>query len=125
VPLIANHRAWLRRVAIRKCNALRAPPGGLDAPPVSLDALDEAAHPSADSPAQDGLAAEVRQTIAELPPELRQAVTLRFFYGCTCREIAEQQHCSERTARRRLSQALDALRRDILGTAEKTDLRKS
>jgi RNA polymerase sigma-70 factor (ECF subfamily) len=122
---IANHRAWLRRVVIRKCNALRAPPGGLDAPPASLDALDEAAHPPADSPAQDGPAAEVRQAIAELPPELRHAVTLRFFHGCTGAEIADAQGCAERTARQRVEDAVSALRRILADPGEKADHRKS
>jgi RNA polymerase sigma factor (sigma-70 family) len=99
-------RAWVMTIARRKAidhhraRARRPEPRG-ELPDVAVS----------DQPA-DG---ELWQAVAELPEGQRFAVALRYAADLPYREIGEALECSEQAARRRVADALAALRRKFDG----------
>src|SRR5262249_43949490 len=103
-----NLRAWLFTIARRKAidehreRARRPKP-----------TPDETVADRADGAAPRGPSADqVWETVGALPPAQRAAVALRFVGDLRYREIAAALGCSEQAARRRVADALAALRPD-------------
>ena len=109
---------WLYRIAINTAkNHLvarsRRPPG------VDVDVADAEFMDGADylrdsedpesSLARDQLQAEIDQAIADLPDDLRSAVTLREFDGLSYEEIAAVMECPVGTVRSRIFRAREAI----------------
>lgn len=113
---------WLYRIAINTAKnhivaRNRRPPGSdieiEDAEHFeSADALREFDDPES-SLARDELEAEIHAAIAELPEDLRSAVTLREFDGLAYEEIAEIMDCPVGTVRSRIFRAREAIDRRI------------
>jgi RNA polymerase sigma-70 factor (ECF subfamily) len=113
---------WLYRIAINTAKnhivaRNRRPPGSdieiEDAEHFeSADALREFDDPES-SLARDELEAEIHAAIAELPEDLRSAVTLREFDGLAYEEIAEIMDCPVGTVRSRIFRAREAIDKRI------------
>ncbi|HMB56838.1 MAG TPA: RNA polymerase sigma factor RpoE [Arenimonas sp.] len=121
---IANFRGdsqfytWLYRIAVNTAkNHLVAMKRR---PPTSDVDVDDAEHYSGagrmhdhDTPEHEMLrqeiAREVSDTVAELPEELRQAITLREMEGLSYEEIAETMDCPIGTVRSRIFRAREAI----------------
>jgi RNA polymerase sigma-70 factor (ECF subfamily) len=58
---------------------------------------------------REEIAREVAQTVAALPEELRQAITLREMDGLSYEEIAETMDCPIGTVRSRIFRAREAI----------------
>jgi len=109
---------WLYRIAINTAkNHLvarsRRPPGvDVDVEDAEFmdgtDMLKESENPEA-ALARDELSAEIDLAIAELPDDLRSAVTLREFDGLTYEQIAEIMDCPVGTVRSRIFRAREAI----------------
>lgn len=95
-------RAWVRRIAVRE--AVRAARGGRDLPldPADLDV--DAGVPDA------GTAVDVRQVLADLPPEHRAVLVLRELDGLHESEMAEVLGVAPGTVKSRLHRARAAFR---------------
>ncbi len=106
-----NLRSWVLTIARNKAidhhrgAARRAEPVA-DPDPGSADAN------------SNGLGGEVWGRVAELPDGQRAAVALRFAGELPYREIGEALECSEGAARRRVHDALEALRAEVTTTEE-------
>jgi len=113
---------WLYRIAINTAknhivSRNRRPPGSdveiEDAEHFeSADALREFEDPES-SLARDELEAEIHAAIADLPEDLRSAVTLREFDGLAYEEIAEIMDCPVGTVRSRIFRAREAIDKRI------------
>lgn len=106
---ITNYEAWLHTVIINKARAAvsaRQAPGE-DTPALIDTAADVPADPQALLDSADHL--DLQQAIEELPADHRTVATLRLFSGLTCRQIAAQLGCCERTVQVRLREALGML----------------
>jgi len=79
---------------------------------VPLDEQDEMEAPAPACDLHDLLA--IRQALETLTPVLRMALLMKHYAGCTYREIARRQRCPVGTAKWRVSEALDRLRRVLL-----------
>jgi RNA polymerase sigma-70 factor, ECF subfamily len=113
---------WLYRIAINTAKnhivaRSRRPPGvdveiddaeHLD----GADALRDLENPES-ALARDELSAEIDSAIADLPDDLRSAVTLREFDGLTYEQIAEIMECPVGTVRSRIFRAREAIDRRI------------
>jgi RNA polymerase sigma-70 factor (ECF subfamily) len=113
---------WLYRIAINTAKnhlaaGVRRPAAG-DIDIADAEQLDtsHALH-DVESPeallARDELAAEIRAAIADLPEELRSALTLREFDGLPYEEIAAIMDCPVGTVRSRIFRAREAIDRRI------------
>jgi RNA polymerase sigma-70 factor, ECF subfamily len=113
---------WLYRIAINTAKnhivARSRRPPGVD---VELedaehydgaDALRDLENPEAEM-ARDQLSAEINSAIADLPDDLRSAVTLREFDGLTYEQIAEIMECPVGTVRSRIFRAREAIDKRI------------
>jgi RNA polymerase sigma-70 factor, ECF subfamily len=113
---------WLYRIAINTAKnhivaRSRRPPGTdvevEDAEHFDgADALRDLENPEAEL-AKDQLSAEIDAAIADLPDDLRSAVTLREFDGLTYEQIAEIMECPVGTVRSRIFRAREAIDRRI------------
>jgi RNA polymerase sigma-70 factor (ECF subfamily) len=113
---------WLYRIAINTAkNHLvaksRRPPGSdVDVDDAEFmdgtDALKEGESPES-ALARDELKAAIDRAIAELPDDLRSAVTLREFDGLSYEQIAEIMECPVGTVRSRIFRAREAIDRAI------------
>ena len=113
---------WLYRIAINTAkNHLvaksRRPPGSdVDVEDAEFmdgtDALKEGESPES-ALARDELKAAIDAAIAELPDDLRSAVTLREFDGLSYEQIAEIMECPVGTVRSRIFRAREAIDRAI------------
>jgi RNA polymerase sigma-70 factor (ECF subfamily) len=113
---------WLYRIAINTAknhlvSRSRRPPGSdieiEDAEQFDgADALRETDDPES-ALARDELEAEILAAIADLPEDLRSAVTLREFDGLAYEQIAEIMECPVGTVRSRIFRARDAIDRRI------------
>ena len=113
---------WLYRIAINTAkNHLvarsRRPPGtDVDVDDAEYfdgnDALRESESPEA-ALARDQLSSEIDLAIAELPDDLRSAVTLREFDGLTYEQIAEIMDCPVGTVRSRIFRARESIDKRI------------
>lgn len=113
---------WLYRIAINTAkNHLVAQ--GRRPPATDVDA-DEAAHTDAGrglreigTPEANLLSREVAETVTRalntLPPDLRQAITLRELEGLSYEEIAQVMDCPIGTVRSRIFRAREAIDRDL------------
>jgi RNA polymerase sigma-70 factor (ECF subfamily) len=63
--------------------------------------------------ARDELSAEIDAAIADLPDDLRSAVTLREFDGLTYEQIADIMECPVGTVRSRIFRAREAIDKRI------------
>jgi RNA polymerase sigma-70 factor, ECF subfamily len=109
---------WLYRIAINTAknhlvSRSRRPPGrDVDLEDAqfmdSADQLRDAQTPE-NSLFGDELRAVVNETLAELPDDLRAAVTLREFDGLSYEEIAEVMECPVGTVRSRIFRAREAI----------------
>lgn len=113
---------WLYRIAINTAKnhivARSRRPPGVD---VEVDeaeyydggeALKDLENPEA-SLARDELSSAIDQAIANLPDDLRSAVTLREFDGLTYEQIAEIMDCPVGTVRSRIFRAREAIDKHI------------
>ena len=113
---------WLYRIAINTAKnhivaRSRRPPGSdvevEDAEHFDgADALRDLENPEAEL-AKDQLSAEIDAAIADLPDDLRSAVTLREFDGLTYEQIAEIMECPVGTVRSRIFRAREAIDKRI------------
>ena len=113
---------WLYRIAINTAkNHLvarsRRPPGtDVEVEDAEYfdgnDALRESESPEA-ALARDQLSAEIDHAIAELPDDLRSAVTLREFDGLSYEQIAEIMDCPVGTVRSRIFRARESIDKRI------------
>jgi len=113
---------WLYRIAINTAKnhivaRSRRPPGvDVDVEDAEhfdgADALRDLENPEA-ALAKDQLSAEISAAIADLPDDLRSAVTLREFDGLTYEQIAEIMECPVGTVRSRIFRAREAIDRRI------------
>jgi RNA polymerase sigma-70 factor (ECF subfamily) len=113
---------WLYRIAINTAkNHLvarsRRPPGtDVDVEDAEhfdgTDVLRESESPEA-AMARDQLSAEIDQAIADLPDDLRSAVTLREFDGLSYEQIAEIMDCPVGTVRSRIFRARESIDKRI------------
>ena len=121
---------WLYRIAVNTAkNHLVAMKRR---PPTSDVDADDADHYAGAHRMHDGdtpehellreeIAREVSQTVAALPEELRQAITLREMEGLSYEEIAETMDCPIGTVRSRIFRAREAIAeqlRPLLGTSK-------
>ncbi len=114
----AQFYTWLYRIAVNTAkNHLVA---AKRRPPSSDVEADEAEHYTGaqrlhdfDTPEHEMLrqeiAREVSETVAQLPEELRQAITLRELEGLSYEEIAEMMDCPIGTVRSRIFRAREAI----------------
>ena len=114
----AQFYTWLYRIAVNTAkNHLVA---AKRRPPSSDVEADEAEHFTGaqrlhdfDTPEHEMLrqeiAREVSETVAQLPEELRQAITLRELEGLSYEEIAEMMDCPIGTVRSRIFRAREAI----------------
>ena len=113
----AQFYTWLYRIAVNTAkNHLVAMKRR---PPTSDVEVDDAEHFSGgrmqdnDTPEhellREEIAREVSQTVAALPEELRQAITLREVEGLSYEEIAETMDCPIGTVRSRIFRAREAI----------------
>jgi RNA polymerase sigma-70 factor (ECF subfamily) len=113
---------WLYRIAINTAKnhivARSRRPPGVD---VEVDeaefydggeALKDLENPEA-SLARDELSSAIDQALADLPDDLRSAVTLREFDGLTYEQIAEIMDCPVGTVRSRIFRAREAIDKHI------------
>lgn len=113
---------WLYRIAINTAKnhivaRSRRPPGTdvelEDAEFMDgTDALRDAESPEA-ALARDELAAAIDTAIADLPEDLRSAITLREFDGLSYEQIAQIMDCPVGTVRSRIFRAREAIDRSI------------
>jgi len=113
---------WLYRIAINTAKnhlvARSRRPPGVDVEIADAeyfdgaDALRELDDPES-SLSRDELEAEIHAAIAELPEDLRSAVTLREFDGLAYEQIAEIMDCPVGTVRSRIFRAREAIDRRI------------
>jgi RNA polymerase sigma-70 factor (ECF subfamily) len=113
---------WLYRIAINTAKnhlvARSRRPPGVDVEVEdaehfeSADALRENADPES-ALSRDELEAEIHAAIADLPEDLRSAVTLREFDGLSYEQIAEIMDCPVGTVRSRIFRAREAIDKRI------------
>ena len=113
---------WLYRIAINTAknhlvSRSRRPPGtDVDVADAELmdpsGVLQEIESPEA-AMARDQLRAEIDKAIAELPEDLRSAVTLREFDGLSYEQIADVMECPVGTVRSRIFRAREAIDKRI------------
>lgn len=113
---------WLYRIAINTAKnhivARSRRPPGVDVEIEDAehfdgaDALRDAENPEAEL-AKDQLSAAIDAAIADLPDDLRSAVTLREFDGLTYEQIAEIMECPVGTVRSRIFRAREAIDKRI------------
>lgn len=113
---------WLYRIAINTAknhlvSRSRRPPGtDLDVSDAELfdpsGVLQESENPEA-AMARDQLSAEINDAIANLPEDLRSAVTLREFDGLSYEQIAQVMECPVGTVRSRIFRAREAIDKRI------------
>lgn len=113
---------WLYRIAINTAKnhivARSRRPPGVDVEVEDAEHLDGAdALRDLENPesalARDELSAEIDSAIADLPDDLRSAVTLREFDGLTYEQIAEIMECPVGTVRSRIFRAREAIDKRI------------
>jgi RNA polymerase sigma-70 factor (ECF subfamily) len=114
----AQFQTWLHRIAVNTAKnhlvAMKRRP-----PSADLDAQDAEHHAGAgrlhdhDTPERQLLREELAQamsrTVAALPADLRQAITLREVEGLSYEQIAERMQCPVGTVRSRIFRARDAI----------------
>jgi RNA polymerase sigma-70 factor, ECF subfamily len=113
---------WLYRIAINTAKnhivARSRRPPGVDVEVEDAehfdgaDALRALENPESEL-AKDQLSAEIDAAIADLPDDLRSAVTLREFDGLTYEQIAEIMECPVGTVRSRIFRAREAIDKRI------------
>jgi RNA polymerase sigma-70 factor (ECF subfamily) len=113
---------WLYRIAINTAknhlvSRSRRPPGtDVDLDDAEFfdgnDALRESESPES-ALARDQLSAEIDSAIADLPDDLRSAVTLREFDGLSYEQIAEIMDCPVGTVRSRIFRARESIDKRI------------
>lgn len=101
---------WLRRVTSNRCiDWIRSPRHRLEQP---IDALREpSVTPRMKDPMLDAL---LRQLVAELPPQPRIVVTLRFQEDLELSEIANILEMPINTVKSHLRRSMDAMRRKLI-----------
>jgi RNA polymerase sigma-70 factor (ECF subfamily) len=85
---------------------------GQGPPPASADEIDPAPGPEVEA-IRDDEAALVRECLAGLPPEDREAIRLRFWDGLTLREIAERRGVTTNVVAARCYRVLARLREEL------------
>jgi len=113
---------WLYRIAINTAKnhivARSRRPPGVDVEVSDAehydgaDALRDLENPEAEM-AKEQLSREINSAIADLPDDLRSAVTLREFDGLTYEQIAEIMECPVGTVRSRIFRAREAIDKRI------------
>lgn len=112
-PSKASFKTWLYTIAVSRCRNIyrRRRPTPID---LSQMFTREIAAPSTDRPeaafARRDAADRLARALADLSPQLREAVVLRYGHGMTYREIAAVMHCPPKTAESRVRLAHDRLR---------------
>jgi RNA polymerase sigma-70 factor (ECF subfamily) len=120
----AQFYTWLYRIAVNTAkNHLAA---AKRRPPTDDIAAEDAEHHASagrlhdhDTPEHQLLREEIEQTVAALPEELRQAITLREVDGLSYEEIAQLMQCPIGTVRSRIfraREAIDARLRPLMDT---------
>ncbi len=100
---------WLHGVAVRKSlSRLRA-----DGRRLRREQAYASQRLEACAPDWDDIRPHVDEAVAELPPELRDVILLRFFEGLKHTEIARRLDVAEATVRYRIDRALEKLRKSL------------
>lgn len=112
-------KPWLLRILVNGVLAQRRkrslPTVPLDEqPPIAAAATDDVAGAQL---AEAETRQLLRQALAQLTPEHRQVVTLRYFAGLTVPEVAQAANLRPGTVKSRLNRALEQLRRRLGETA--------
>lgn len=110
---------WLYRIAINTAKnhlvaRARRPPGSdIDADDAeSYEPMRQVENPESEL-ARDQLSKVIHQAIADLPDDLRSAVTLREFDGMSYEQIAEIMECPVGTVRSRIFRARESIDKKI------------
>jgi RNA polymerase sigma-70 factor (ECF subfamily) len=99
---------WLRRTTTHRClDLLRRSAGRRQVPLEEIEQTELAAAPVAADPL---VARDLRRLVAELPPDARAVVVLRYQEDLDPREIAQVLDLPLNTVKSRLQRALSALR---------------
>ena len=111
---------WLRTIVSNLCFQWTAQEKRGDVPEgVFGEAFGGHALPIPDEAyAQEELRAYVERVFTAMPPEIREPMALRWFEGCTYREIAERLGVSETTVRGRLARGREHLKVELADLAE-------
>ncbi len=108
LPDVANHRAWVYRIATNTCfNALRRRHRFAWLP---WHLAPVAAFQEADAIAELGRRSEVESALSALPPKYRAPLLLYAHYGLAVREVAEALNISEGAVKTRLYRAREMFR---------------
>jgi len=105
LPLEANYRAWLYRIASNACHDARRQRARSPLP-----LYDSVAAPESPDGATRALAQEVAAFVRSLPARQQQALVLRKFQDMNYDEIAAVLGCSPETARANVYQGLRKVR---------------
>ncbi len=113
-PQRAAFRTWLFMIAVSRCRNKRRR-RVLDLLPLSAAALSEAAttREVEQALAARGLRTQLWAALRDLPPDLREAVVLRYLGGLRFREVGEVAGCNEKTAQSRVRLGVERLRRAL------------
>lgn len=109
-------RSWLRRIVLRE--AYRQ--AGRAGREVFMDDMEVAT--GAEHGPDAEVLADIRRSVAMLPPEYRFPIILKYRDGLTSREIAQALGIPAGTVRFRLSVAIRKLRQALSGTSECSDV---
>ena len=112
---IARHRVAelmrMRRTARRGGDAAHAAQG--DSVVMMLSELASHRRTPSRSAARHEFMAALEQSVGRLPPDLGQALNLRYIHGLSCAEIAEKMGRTERAVHMLCNRALKVVRREL------------
>ncbi len=113
-PARAAFRTWLFMIAVGRCRNKRRR-RLFELLPLSASALSQAATAREVEQALEarGIRRQLWTALQALPPELREAVALRYLGGLRFREIGEVAGCNEKTAQSRVRLGVERLRRSL------------
>lgn len=113
-PTRAAFRTWLFMIAVGRCRNKRRR-RFFDLMPLSAAALSQAATSREVEQALEarGIRRQLWTALQALPPELREAVALRYFGGLRFRDVGEVAGCNEKTAQSRVRLGVERLRRSL------------
>lgn len=111
-PERATFKTWLYTIAVSRCRNTyrRKRIASIDLTLLGTQPVaPKSEHPEARFAQRDAQDALVR-ALADIPPQLREAIVLRYGHGLTYREIAEVMDCPPKTAESRVRLAHNHLR---------------
>ncbi len=113
----AKFTTWLYRIVVNLCRDQQRRAGRAPAP-LSEDAPEPAAEPTADPLEARERAARVRRALDRLPERQRTAVLLHRYEGLSHREVAEAMDASDKAVESLLVRAYAKLRKELADLAD-------